>query len=1677
MNAEQFDALVRSLVTAAQSAQAAAQSSAAATGQIDARIQAALASANPQTTTAVLRDEGRCVNRPELFNPKTFEEEQSRWDDWKHVLLNYACTQDPGFNDELGQVDRDRTDNYDIELMGEQTARRCRFFYGLLCSYIRGRFFKMIRVHERSRNGYLAWRDLLVELEPRERGRGLALLVGLVSEANWPAEQPEFLDQVRDWDRLARQYEEATSKPVPDDLKVAVVLRHAPGEVGTQLRMAANADMTYAALLLKLKEHYVSTRPWSVRVALDPKHGSHGDTHRAYTNAPSATPMAMDVDQVTSAVVAALYGKGKQGKGKGGGKGGKSGKGGKGDGKSKGKGKGGAGAGKGGKSGPQGGCYACGGAHYQRDCPKSGKGGGKQSGASPGGNVQAVQDSNAAAQSSVGSTAAGSSSSGSSSSLGPSASQVRSLTREPLSLARQPIDEEMWIMAVSLDIRQTTTDGPGHWILVDSGADDHVCPEWYAPHVLPTENADALRLYDVQGNLLAQQGCKQVLLNFGSEEDASFSQSAQVTFVIGSVRGPLLSLGKLIRAGCTIGDRNGLPCLERLGKRIPLALRRNSLYLYATFADVLGWTDRPLIAPVAEEEADLEMPNAEPAAPDGQGDADLPVPAEAVPEAQPEPAEAVPAAEEDDVPVFLGTTPLHPGSRLEAMRQRLRELRGAVYGRKSELWTRLQRYEKARLRENVAQAEIERRERELADGPPSVRPGPLMIPGVTTPTAIEVESHELNHIPPKPWCLACQRGKANDMGHARLGDDASTASRPYLCSDLCYHGITGEEIEREKVAETDEEDIATVGLVAVDGQSGYPMAVMAPSKGGRDLEYFSRSMVRFAALMRHRRMTLMADQEPSLKDLLTKVVKAREHETDVRWTPTGSSASNGRAERMIQTVRKQTVTMKLCWESRFGIPLLGASCLLPWLFRHAAWILARYHVKVSGRTAYEDVHDTSFRQEILPWGEIVLFRLPQHKAKLLPKLSTPWNRGLWVGKTESTSEHLVLTPTGAQRCRAVRRLPEDRAHDKEFVKTVRGVPWDMGSGAIGRPKQSRGVGNFPVSVPLYPGAAGGERERADEPAQSEGASADAAGDGNATPTGPVAPGTPIAQEGGEVQPTTPMSTTADAPAIDDEMVDLGNLAVEPGLEMDLDMLPVPHTSWAAREAVPAQHGLTPPSWAGSIRSLLTADEELDLNYDELQGDYQIEYPDEEDQESYTPEMEAAGVRKELDNLRDAGLYQAVKPEDADPNGRFITTTWVKKAKMVDGEKVCRARFVGRDYKWLDPHAPGLFAPTTSCSTQRLVDFVAVKRGWPTLTADVPSAFLHTPLPDDMIVYCTPPAEWVAEDPENRTGLLWRVLKVLAGMREGPKLWLEYFGDWLRDIGFRNDPTNVNYFVSEARGNCLSEVHMDDIHGTAEYDELEKFAGELVAKFGVRYAIHSHKNATYDHLRRLRVRTPQGMHIRAGEHHYEHMLKLFDLDPRSKAKPTPLPCSVDINFEGEELPEDEKRVYRSGVGILLYIAADRADVQYATQLLAQKLSKPTDSAMSGLKHIPRYLMGTKSWGYFFPVEGEVHEIVGTSDSNWANCRETRRSTGCGVISAGGCCLYTFVRRQAVVSLSSAEAEFYASASCMSETVGIKRLLELAGFYTKGKDHLLMRALGFEQRAISTSAPRSWTRASP
>ena len=302
--------------------------------------------------------------------------------------------------------------------------------------------------------------------------------------------------------------------------------------------------------------------------------------------------------------------------------------------------------------------------------------------------------------------------------------------------------------------------------------------------------------------------------------------------------------------------------------------------------------------------------------------------------------------------------------------------------------------------------------------------------------------------------------------------------------------------------------------------------------------------------------------------------------------------------------------------------------------------------------------------------------------------------------------------------------------------------------------------------------------------------------------------------------------------------------------------------------------------------------------------------------------------------------------------------------------------------------------------------------------------------------------WVAQAPGERRGKVWRLRRVLAGMREGPKLWLAFFAGFLSELGYRSDPTNPNYFTRV--GADLLEVHMDDLYATDERECLEKLGLELSARFGVKFVVHDAGAATYEHLRRTRVRTEFGMHIAPGEHHIRHLVSLFGFAANAKPKPTPLPVSCDTTFAGTALDADGVSAYRRGVGIALYVATDRADIQYAVGLLSQQLKAPTAEALAGLKHLVRYLAGTSSVGLWFPAGGRATELTATSDSNWANCAATRRSTSCGIVACAGCCLFSFARRQSLVSLSSAEAEFYAACSAISEALAIKRLLLLAGF---------------------------------
>ena len=89
-------------------------------------------------------------------------------------------------------------------------------------------------------------------------------------------------------------------------------------------------------------------------------------------------------------------------------------------------------------------------------------------------------------------------------------------------------------------------------------------------------------------------------------------------------------------------------------------------------------------------------------------------------------------------------------------------------------------------------------------------------------------------------------------------------------------------------------------------------------------------------------------------------------------------------------------------------------------------------------------------------------------------------------------------------------------------------------------------------------------------------------------------------------------------------------------------------------------------------------------------------------------------------------------------------------------------------------------------------------------------------------------------------------------------------------------------------------------------------------------------------------------------------------------------------------------HRGVAARLNYMTVDRADCQYATKELARAMANPTVKDAEKGKRIARYLLGRPRAALVFAWQPETDELGIYSDSDWAGCVGTRRSTSGGVV---------------------------------------------------------------------------------
>ena len=136
-------------------------------------------------------------------------------------------------------------------------------------------------------------------------------------------------------------------------------------------------------------------------------------------------------------------------------------------------------------------------------------------------------------------------------------------------------------------------------------------------------------------------------------------------------------------------------------------------------------------------------------------------------------------------------------------------------------------------------------------------------------------------------------------------------------------------------------------------------------------------------------------------------------------------------------------------------------------------------------------------------------------------------------------------------------------------------------------------------------------------------------------------------------------------------------------------------------------------------------------------------------------------------------------------------------------------------------------------------------------------------------------------------------------------------------------------------------------------------------------------------------------------------------------------------------------YLAGIGSLMYASmATRPDITYATNKLSQFNADPGLPHWTALQQVFRYLKWTRD--FVLTLGGIAKpQLTGYTDSDYAGCTDTWRSTsgyvftlGCGPISWSS-------KRQPIVTTSSCEAEYVASCHVTKEAMWLRRLLELLG----------------------------------
>jgi hypothetical protein len=301
------------------------------------------------------------------------------------------------------------------------------------------------------------------------------------------------------------------------------------------------------------------------------------------------------------------------------------------------------------------------------------------------------------------------------------------------------------------------------------------------------------------------------------------------------------------------------------------------------------------------------------------------------------------------------------------------------------------------------------------------------------------------------------------------------------------------------------------------------------------------------------------------------------------------------------------------------------------------------------------------------------------------------------------------------------------------------------------------------------------------------------------------------------------------------------------------------------------------------------------------------------------------------------------------------------------------------------------------------------------------------------VYVDQPEGFIKRGEEEK---VYKLNKALYGLKQAPRTWFSRIDSYFQQEGFTKSKHDHTLFIKRREEKVIMvSIYVDDLIYTGNNEELcaifkqsmmKEFEMTDLGKMRFFLGVEVSQNAN-------------GIHL-CQKKYAREVLERFNMWNCNPVKNPIVPGTVLSREGGENV---DSTMYKQLVGSLMYLTATRPDMMYVVCLISRYMANPKEEHMQIAKRVLRYLRGTLDFGLFYRRRS-ASKLLAYTDSDYARDVDDRKSTSGYVFLLSEAAVCWSSKKQAIVTLSSTEAEYVAATSCACHCVWMIGVLEQIGY---------------------------------